>query len=276
MRLRGPRARARGSVDRLRGGAGGGAADVDEALYSRQLYVMGHAAQRSLASAAVLLIGLSGLGAEVSKNVALAGVASLDVHDPTPARYADLSSSWLLREADVGKPRHAAAMSRLAALNEHVVVRVLGEDGRPLSSSTARADAGGDGDGTEAAAARTPATVPGSDQSGGGGAGGLGGGDSGGAPPVSSRGPSPSEWWSNPSSLHPYSAVVACDLPYPSLLRLAAAARSASTHLVACWSCGVFGGVFCDFGEAFEVADTDGEPPRTALLEHVAWADGLG
>jgi ubiquitin-activating enzyme E1 len=109
MRLQGPRARARGSLHRLRGGAGGSGAgdnnDVDEALYSRQLYVMGHAAQRSLASAAVLLIGLSGLGAEVSKNVALAGVASLDVHDPTPARYADLSTSWLLREADVGKPR---------------------------------------------------------------------------------------------------------------------------------------------------------------------------
>ena len=45
------------ALARLRGGD---AASVDEELYSRQLYVMGHAAQRSLAASAVLLIGLSG------------------------------------------------------------------------------------------------------------------------------------------------------------------------------------------------------------------------
>lgn len=49
-------------VQKLRGGAAGetGSGDVDEGLYSRQLYVLGHAAQRSLATSAVLLIGLSG------------------------------------------------------------------------------------------------------------------------------------------------------------------------------------------------------------------------
>ena len=35
---------------------------VDENLYSRQLYVMGHAAQRKMAGASVLFVGLSGLG----------------------------------------------------------------------------------------------------------------------------------------------------------------------------------------------------------------------
>ena len=43
---------------RLRGGQKSG--DVDEGLYSRQLYVLGHAAQRSLSASAILLIGLSG------------------------------------------------------------------------------------------------------------------------------------------------------------------------------------------------------------------------
>ena len=50
--------RARASLRRLRGGAE--ANDVDEGLYSRQLYVLGHAAQRSLSASAILLIGLSG------------------------------------------------------------------------------------------------------------------------------------------------------------------------------------------------------------------------
>ena len=35
---------------------------VDENLYSRQLYVMGHAAQRKMAGASVLFVGLNGLG----------------------------------------------------------------------------------------------------------------------------------------------------------------------------------------------------------------------
>ena len=36
---------------------------VDENLYSRQLYVMGHEAQRKMAGASVLIVGLNGLGA---------------------------------------------------------------------------------------------------------------------------------------------------------------------------------------------------------------------
>jgi molybdopterin/thiamine biosynthesis adenylyltransferase len=39
-----------------------GEAFVDENLYSRQLYVMGHAAQRKMAGASVLFVGLNGLG----------------------------------------------------------------------------------------------------------------------------------------------------------------------------------------------------------------------
>ena len=35
---------------------------VDESLYSRQLYVMGHEAQRNLQASSLLVIGLSGLG----------------------------------------------------------------------------------------------------------------------------------------------------------------------------------------------------------------------
>ena len=53
------RRRSFSRLSRLRGGAEA-ADEVDEGLYSRQLYVLGHAAQRSLSASAILLIGLSG------------------------------------------------------------------------------------------------------------------------------------------------------------------------------------------------------------------------
>ena len=43
--------------------------EVDEGLYSRQLYVMGHAAQRRMALSNVLIVGTKGLGAEIAKNI---------------------------------------------------------------------------------------------------------------------------------------------------------------------------------------------------------------
>ena len=43
--------------------------EIDESLYSRQLYVMGHAAQRRMMESNVLLLGLKGLGVEIAKNI---------------------------------------------------------------------------------------------------------------------------------------------------------------------------------------------------------------
>ena len=73
----------------------------------------------------MLLIGLSGLGSEVAKNLVLAGVGKLDMHDATPASFTDLSSNFLLSEADVGQPRSARAEECLAPLNPYVRVRAL-------------------------------------------------------------------------------------------------------------------------------------------------------
>lgn len=41
--------------------------EVDESLYSRQLYVFGHEAQKKMGSSDVLIIGLQGLGVEAGK-----------------------------------------------------------------------------------------------------------------------------------------------------------------------------------------------------------------
>lgn len=96
--------------------------EIDESLYSRQLYVMGHEAQRRMGSSSVLVIGMNGLGIEIAKNVVLAGVKKLVVHDDRPAKIADLGSQFYLTPEDVGKPRSEPSAQRLAELNEYVRV----------------------------------------------------------------------------------------------------------------------------------------------------------
>lgn len=86
------------------GGAGGRApAEIDEGLYSRQLYVLGHDAMRRMASSDVLISGLGGLGVEIAKNIILGGVKSVTLHDHAVCKLADLGSQFYLTEADVGE-----------------------------------------------------------------------------------------------------------------------------------------------------------------------------
>lgn len=91
--------------------------DIDEGLYSRQLYVLGHDAMRRMASSDVLISGLGGLGVEIAKNVILGGVKSVTLHDTTNCSLADLSSQYYLRDSDVGRNRAEASCTHLAELN---------------------------------------------------------------------------------------------------------------------------------------------------------------
>lgn len=77
----------------------------------------------------------------VAKNVALAGVKTVTVYDPSPVEIADLGTQvsllrplpleptadfqFFLREADVGKSRAEVTAPRLAELNSYVPVKVL-------------------------------------------------------------------------------------------------------------------------------------------------------
>lgn len=109
-------------------------AAIDEGLYSRQLYVLGHEAMKKMAASNVLIVGLNGLGAEIAKNVCLAGVKSVTLYDPEPVTVQDLSSQYFLRETDVGSPRAAATLPRLSQLNAYVPVRDLGgQSGQEIS-----------------------------------------------------------------------------------------------------------------------------------------------
>ncbi|KAL9030480.1 MAG: hypothetical protein Q9196_001398 [Gyalolechia fulgens] len=102
--------------------------DIDESLYSRQLYVLGHEAMKRMGSSHVLIAGLRGLGVEIAKNIALAGVKSLTLFDPEPAAISDLSSQFFLHPDDVGKPRAAVTAPRVAELNTYTPVSVHPSD----------------------------------------------------------------------------------------------------------------------------------------------------
>lgn len=94
--------------------------EIDESLYSRQLYVLGHDAMRRMASSDVLISGLGGLGVEVAKNVILGGVKSVTLHDEKTCTIADLSSQFYLSEGTIGQNRAIASCEQLAELNHYV------------------------------------------------------------------------------------------------------------------------------------------------------------
>uniref|UniRef100_D8PKV1 Ubiquitin-activating enzyme E1 1 n=1 Tax=Schizophyllum commune (strain H4-8 / FGSC 9210) TaxID=578458 RepID=D8PKV1_SCHCM len=112
-------------------------AAIDEGLYSRQLYVLGHEgklAMKRMAASNVLIVGMNGLGVEIAKNVILAGVKSVTIFDPEPVTVQDLGSQFFLRQEDIGRPRAEATHPRLSELNAYVPVRNLGGNaGQPIT-----------------------------------------------------------------------------------------------------------------------------------------------
>lgn len=101
--------------------------NIDESLYSRQLYVLGREAMLRMSHSNVLIVGLSGLGVEIAKNVILAGVKSVTLYDPESVQLSDLSSQFFLNKEDIGKRRDEVCCPRLYELNNYVPVSVLKE-----------------------------------------------------------------------------------------------------------------------------------------------------
>ncbi|XP_012275045.1 ubiquitin-like modifier-activating enzyme 1 [Orussus abietinus] len=178
-------------------------AEIDEGLYSRQLYVLGHDAMRRMATSDVLISGLGGLGVEVAKNIILGGVKSVTLHDTKLCRLVDLGSQFYLTQADVGKNRAAACCRRLAELNNYVPTNFY------------------DGELTE-------------------------------------------------DYLERFKVVVLTDASLKEQLRVSEITRAHGIALVIADTHGLFSQVFCDFGEAFVVVDTNGEPPVSAMIASIS------
>jgi ubiquitin-like 1-activating enzyme E1 A len=77
--------------------------DDEKRLYDRSIRLWGLEAQQRIRSASILLVGLSGLNAEVAKNVVLAGVKRVVVLDDELLSDSDLSAVFLANESKVGQ-----------------------------------------------------------------------------------------------------------------------------------------------------------------------------
>ncbi|CAH0390732.1 unnamed protein product [Bemisia tabaci] len=98
----------------------------DEAeLYDRQIRLWGLESQKRLRAAKVLVIGMSGLGAEVTKNIVLAGVKSLTMMDGSVATKEDLCSQFFIPHSELGKNRAEASVERAQQLNPMVEVKAV-------------------------------------------------------------------------------------------------------------------------------------------------------
>jgi ubiquitin-activating enzyme E1 len=98
---------------------------IDESLYSRQLYVMGHEAQRRLAAATVLVVGLSGTGTEIAKDLALAGFHALHIYDPEPLAWRHMAANfYAYDEAQLGVPLQTVVLPHLMELNPYCHIQI--------------------------------------------------------------------------------------------------------------------------------------------------------
>lgn len=92
------------------------------ALYDRQIRLWGMQVQEKLRSANVLLIGMKGLGAEIAKNLVLAGIGILTILDHETVTEEDLGTQFFLTDAQIGQNRAAAALPELQKLNPRVEI----------------------------------------------------------------------------------------------------------------------------------------------------------
>ncbi|KAK1323715.1 Ubiquitin-activating enzyme E1 1 [Acorus calamus] len=127
-------------------GGGGGAPDIDEDLHSRQLAVYGRETMRRLFASNVLVrlagprcrdrchilatLGVVSLNLLIllisaAKNLVLAGVKSVTLHDEGAVELWDLCGNFFFSEEDVGKNRALACVQKLQELNNAVVISVL-------------------------------------------------------------------------------------------------------------------------------------------------------
>lgn len=180
----------------------GTSSGIDEGLYSRQLYVLGHDAMKRMATSSILISGMGGLGVEIAKNCVLAGVKSVTIHDEEPATWSDLSSQFFLREEDVGTNRANATCPRLAELNSYV----------PVSAHTGKL---------------------------------------------------------TPDFLSQFQVVVLTNSTLTEQIEYGEFCHQNGVYFIVADTRGVFGQLFCDFGEKFTVNDTNGEQPISNMIAAV-------
>merc|ERR1719402_1106222 len=101
--------------------------EIDESLYSRQLYVLGAEAMKKMSKSSVLIAGIGAVGVEAAKNIILGGVKKVTLWDNQGATWTDLGGQFYLTEGHVKQStkRAAASFEQLKELNPYVAVELL-------------------------------------------------------------------------------------------------------------------------------------------------------
>ncbi|CAF3376655.1 unnamed protein product [Rotaria socialis] len=178
--------------------------DIDENLYSRQLYVIGKEAMNRLAHAHVLISGMRGLGVEIAKNIILSGARTVIIHDCNTVQFEDLSSQYYFSESDVGKNRAEVAFEKLSELNSYVRVAC---ESKLIDQTFIEANK--------------------------------------------------------------INVYVLTDATFERQVEVGKYCHEHRIKLVIANTKGLFGQIFCDFGEKFEVIDTNGENPSTQIVVEI-------
>ncbi|XP_048120634.1 SUMO-activating enzyme subunit 1 [Alosa alosa] len=97
--------------------------EEEAAQYDRQIRLWGLDAQKRLRGSHVLLVGLGGLGAEVAKNLILAGVKGLTLLDHEQVNEECCQAQFLIPVSARGQNRAQASLERAQALNPMVEVK---------------------------------------------------------------------------------------------------------------------------------------------------------
>ncbi|CAH2242282.1 jg25203 [Pararge aegeria aegeria] len=96
--------------------------EAEAEQYDRQIRLWGLESQKRIRSSKVLIIGLSGLGAEIAKNIILSGVKSVCLLDNEKLKETDLHSQFLAPSDKIGENRAETSLQRARALNPMVEV----------------------------------------------------------------------------------------------------------------------------------------------------------
>ncbi|XP_069500638.1 SUMO-activating enzyme subunit 1 [Ambystoma mexicanum] len=98
--------------------------EEEAAQYDRQIRLWGLEAQKRLRASRVLLVGMKGLGAEVAKNLILAGVKALTMLDDQQITLESTRAQFLIPKGPLDRNQADASLERAQNLNPMVDVKV--------------------------------------------------------------------------------------------------------------------------------------------------------
>ena len=108
--------------------------NLDVNLYSRQIYTLGMETMKKLINLNIFIVGMEGLGVEISKNIILSGPKKVLIFDDKIVKLSDLGSNFYLTKEDVDKKRRdEACLEKLKENNSYVEVEISNDFNKSIN-----------------------------------------------------------------------------------------------------------------------------------------------